>query len=261
MRPEVVRPGMPQWERYRLHNAANIYHLQRRLGLTAERQRKYKVAWVGGCVLYHTAALRECGGFGFWRELPPEHCGEDVLAQLRVMARHGGCGIIPSGVYHQELPTTIPNRRHNAPVLLAGAPPERGPERRRDVIMDRRGVLPNLRKMAVLRANGIGDFILALPTLEALRSAYPQAQVVLLGRRWHRDFLTGRPGPVDRVVVVPTCRGVTEEPGRREDPEELARFFEEMAQEGFDLALQLHGGEAGAPTPWSVAWGPGSPLA
>ncbi len=96
--------------------------------------------------------------------------------------------------------------------------------------------------MAVLRANGIGDFILALPALEALRSAYPQAQVVLLGRRWHRDFLTGRPGPVDRVVVVPTCRGVTEEPGRREDPEELARFFEEMAQEGFDLALQLHGG-------------------
>ncbi len=126
VRPEVVRPGMPQWERYRLHNAANIYHLQRRLGLTAERQRKYKVAWVGGCVLYHTAALRECGGFGFWRELPPEHCGDDVLAQLRVMARHGGCGIIPSGVYHQELPTTIPNRRHNAPVLLAGAPPERG---------------------------------------------------------------------------------------------------------------------------------------
>ncbi|MFQ4144942.1 hypothetical protein [Chlorogloeopsis sp. ULAP02] len=30
--------------------------------------------------------------------------------QKRLMALHGGCGIIPSGVYHQELPTTIVNR-------------------------------------------------------------------------------------------------------------------------------------------------------
>jgi hypothetical protein len=76
-------------------------------------------AWIGGCVLYDSARLRAAGGFGFWRELPPEHCGEDVLAQLRVMARFGGCGLIPSGACHQELPTTVPWRRHDAPRLLA----------------------------------------------------------------------------------------------------------------------------------------------
>jgi hypothetical protein len=74
---------------------------------------------VGGCVLYDTSALRDCGGFGFWHELPREHCGEDVLAQLRVMARYGGCGLIPSGAYHLELPTTIPDRRTDAPRVLA----------------------------------------------------------------------------------------------------------------------------------------------
>jgi hypothetical protein len=79
----------------------------------------YKVAWVGGCVLYNTALLRDSGGFSFWRELPPEHAGEDVLAQLRLMAMYGGCGIIPSGVYHQELPTTIPNRSIDAPKVLS----------------------------------------------------------------------------------------------------------------------------------------------
>ncbi|WP_199320411.1 glycosyltransferase family 2 protein [Leptolyngbya sp. FACHB-261] len=97
--PEVVQPGTPQWERYRLHNAANIYHLQERLGLSPEQPRKYRVAWVGGCVLYDTAKLRELGGYSFWQELPVAHCGEDMLPQLRVMARYGGCGLIPSGVY------------------------------------------------------------------------------------------------------------------------------------------------------------------
>lgn len=116
--PEEVRPGTPEWERYRLHNAANLYHVQQRLGLSPETARLYRVAWVGGCVMYDTSKLRECGGFEFWRELPPEHAGEDVLAQLRVMARFGGAGVIPSGAYHQELPTTIPNRQIDAPQVL-----------------------------------------------------------------------------------------------------------------------------------------------
>lgn len=111
VQPEVVKPNTPEWERWRLHNAANIYHVQQRLGLTPERQRKYRVAWVAACVMYDTAKLRNVGGFRFWQELPPEHCGEDVLVQLRLMAQYGGCGLIPSGVYHQELPTTIVERR------------------------------------------------------------------------------------------------------------------------------------------------------
>jgi GT2 family glycosyltransferase len=117
--PEVVRPELVSWQRHKLHNAANILHLQQRLGITRSNPRLYRVAWVGGCVLYDTARLREAGGFSFWTELPPEHCGEDVLAQLRVMERYGGCGLLPSGAYHQELPTTIPDRRVNAPVVLS----------------------------------------------------------------------------------------------------------------------------------------------
>ena len=118
VQPEVVRSGTPQWERYRLHNAANLYHVQRHLNLTPDAPRKYRVAWVPGCVLFDTAKLRYVGGFEFWQELPPNHCGEDVLAQLRVMAHYGGCGIMPSGVYHQELPTTISDRRIDAPQVL-----------------------------------------------------------------------------------------------------------------------------------------------
>lgn len=120
--PEVVQPGLPAWERWPLHNAANLYHVQQRLGATPEQNLRYKVAWVGGCVLYDTQKLRDVGGYSFWQELGPHHSGEDVLAQLRVMARYGGCGIMPSGVYHQELPTTIPDRRQDAPKVLTVQP-------------------------------------------------------------------------------------------------------------------------------------------
>jgi glycosyltransferase involved in cell wall biosynthesis len=118
VQPEEVLPGSMQWQRYKLHNAANLYHVQRRLGLNPARTRKYRVAWVGGCVMYATRCLRDVGGFSFWRDLPPGHSGEDVLAQLRVMRAYGGCGLIPSGVYHQELPTTVGDRRVNAPDVL-----------------------------------------------------------------------------------------------------------------------------------------------
>jgi glycosyltransferase involved in cell wall biosynthesis len=117
--PESITPDMREWQRHHLHSAANLHHVATRLGLTRERERLYRVAWVGGCVLYDTAKLRESGGFEFWRALPAEHCGEDVFAQQRVMARFGGCGLIPSGAYHQELPTTLPKRDVDAPKVLS----------------------------------------------------------------------------------------------------------------------------------------------
>jgi GT2 family glycosyltransferase len=122
--PETVLPGSAAWQRHRLHNAANLLHLQRRLGLTSRDSWLYKVAWVGGCVLYDRRKLVECGGFRFWPHLAADHAGEDVLAQLRVMARFGGCGLLPSGAYHQELPTTLPYRPVHAEELFHPVEPE-----------------------------------------------------------------------------------------------------------------------------------------
>ncbi|HET7061729.1 MAG TPA: glycosyltransferase [Nitrosospira sp.] len=113
--PELVTPSHSAWQRYMLHNAANILHIQEKLQLTPHKQKKYKIAWVGGCVMYDVQKLRESGGFEFWKEVPPEHAGEDVLAQLRVMKRYGGCGLIPSGAYHQEAATTVIERKFDIP--------------------------------------------------------------------------------------------------------------------------------------------------
>lgn len=116
--PEHVEPGTPEWERHRVHFSAYLDGLCRRHGLTRTREMLYRVAWVGGCVLFDAEKLRAAGGFSFWPELPPEHVGEDVLAQLRVMARFGGAGLAPSGAWHQEVPTTMPRRSFDAPHLL-----------------------------------------------------------------------------------------------------------------------------------------------
>ena len=119
--PERIEPGSPSWGRWTLHNAANPVHLARRHVRPGERWVPYKIAWVGGCVLYDRFVLEACGGFDFWVELPPTHCGEDVLAQQRVIAAAGGAGILPSGAHHLESPTTVPDRTVQAMDVVGSA--------------------------------------------------------------------------------------------------------------------------------------------
>ncbi|WDZ86424.1 glycosyltransferase family 9 protein [Micromonospora cathayae] len=101
--------------------------------------------------------------------------------------------------------------------------------------------VPDVERIAVLRANALGDFVFVLPALDALRAAYPEAELVLLGAPWHAELLRDRPGPVDRVLVVPPAPGIRD-PVRGEPASEPARFLAAARAERFDLALQLHGG-------------------
>jgi hypothetical protein len=107
VQPEQITPESMEWERWQLHRAANLYHV-------AEQQpigevRRYKVAWVASCILYDRQKLIDVGGFSFWDRLPRYHSGEEVLAQNLLMRRWGGCGLVPSGTYYSELPSTVLN--------------------------------------------------------------------------------------------------------------------------------------------------------
>lgn len=106
--------------------------------------------------------------------------------------------------------------------------------------------MDGVRKIVVLRPGAVGDFVFALPALHALKQTYPEAELVLAGQAWHRTFLHGRPGPVDRVVEVPPVPGVGTPPNTVPNavPEAQAveRFVAAMRAERFDLALQRHGG-------------------
>ncbi|MER7330596.1 MULTISPECIES: glycosyltransferase family 9 protein [unclassified Micromonospora] len=112
-----------------------------------------------------------------------------------------------------------------------------------DVLGPVAGRVPDVERIAVLRANALGDFIFVLPALDALRAAYPEAEIVLLGAPWHAKLWRDRPGPVDRVLVVPPAPGIRyPEPGEPESS--MDDFLATARQERFDLALQVHGGGA-----------------
>jgi ADP-heptose:LPS heptosyltransferase len=109
------------------------------------------------------------------------------------------------------------------------------------VFGDNVSLVQGVGKLAVLRANAIGDYLVSLPALQALRTAYPDAELVLLGADWHAGFLAGRPGPVDRCVPVPPTVGVRDDRPAA-PPAEVKAFFAGMRAERFDLAIQLQGG-------------------
>jgi ADP-heptose:LPS heptosyltransferase len=102
-------------------------------------------------------------------------------------------------------------------------------------------LVEGVHKLAVLRANAIGDYLVSLPAIQALRTAYPAAELVLLGADWHAGFLAGRPGPVDRCLAVPPTAGVRDDQPPS-PPATVDRFFARMRAERFDLAVQLQGG-------------------
>lgn len=105
------------------------------------------------------------------------------------------------------------------------------------------GRVPDVARIAVLRAaDGLGDYLLTVPALAALKAAYPDAELWLLGLDWHATFLTGRPGPVDQVVVLPPVPGVSAPPDAAVDAAEVDRFAGWLRDQRLDLALQLHGG-------------------
>ncbi|MBT1702860.1 glycosyltransferase family 9 protein [Chryseosolibacter indicus] len=103
------------------------------------------------------------------------------------------------------------------------------------------GYVKDVKKIAVLRANALGDFVVTLPALHALRATYPYAEIVLLGKPWHQEFLVRGRTPIDRVIIVPVKKGIRNEEDRAEDTNDVKAFFERMRKEQFDIAISFQG--------------------
>jgi ADP-heptose:LPS heptosyltransferase len=99
----------------------------------------------------------------------------------------------------------------------------------------------DVKKIGVLRSGALGDFIVTLPALKAIRAAYPDAEIILLAKPWHRKFLLKSRTPVDRVIVLPVKKGVRDELHEVEDAGLMEAFFEQVKQEQFDIAINFQG--------------------
>jgi ADP-heptose:LPS heptosyltransferase len=94
------------------------------------------------------------------------------------------------------------------------------------------------RKIAIFRALQLGDMLCAVPALRALRAAYPNAEMTLLGLPWAASFCKRFDQYVDRFVHFPGHPGLPEQPF---DQTRWADFEEIMQNEQFDLILQMQG--------------------
>lgn len=115
--------------------------------------------------------------------------------------------------------------------------------------MNDHSLVPGVERIAVLRANGLGDVVVSEPALAALRAAYPEAVITLVTSPPVVALLGGRPSPVDEVLSAPRVRGVRGEvvDGPPDDrPEVVEAFCAGMRARAFDLAVQLHGGGGNA---------------
>ncbi|MEO7663758.1 MAG: glycosyltransferase [Candidatus Limnocylindrales bacterium] len=164
VRPEDLN-GAARAERRRLHHGANLQRLRERLPRT--RDRLYRVGDIVGCVLYDTERLRSVGGFprpalvlpavpGPACE-PPSDPGQ-ALAQERLISRHGGAGLFPSGAFRviavpQAAPSATPTGSP-VPRILRARPPRRAiPRNGRRVVarIGRHGVASRARRTLALR--------------------------------------------------------------------------------------------------------------
>jgi ADP-heptose:LPS heptosyltransferase len=103
-------------------------------------------------------------------------------------------------------------------------------------------LVADVKKIAILNPSAIGDFVVTLPAVHALKAAYRSAHLVYIGKQWHAKLLRGRPGPIDGVAVVPPVPGVGAPAGSDCDQEEIDSFLRTMQAHQFDLAFQMYGG-------------------
>ena len=97
---------------------------------------------------------------------------------------------------------------------------------------------PQLHRVAVFRALQLGDMLCALPALQALRAALPNARIVLIGLPWAREFATRYPALLDGFIPFPGAPGLPEQTPR---PAEWPAFLATVHAHRFNLVLQLHG--------------------
>ncbi len=93
-------------------------------------------------------------------------------------------------------------------------------------------------RIAVFRALYLGDLLLAVPALRALRLRFPDAEITLIGLAWAEGFARRFHHYIDRFVEFAGYPGIAEV---AVDEERTWAFVSEQQHYGYDLVLQMHG--------------------
>lgn len=102
-----------------------------------------------------------------------------------------------------------------------------------------------IERIAIFRALQLGDLLVAVPALRAIRQRFPYAEITLIGLPWAATFARRYQLYIDRFVEFAGYTGIDEVAVQ---PERIAQFLAEQRAYGYDLVVQMHGsGEASNP--------------
>lgn len=96
-----------------------------------------------------------------------------------------------------------------------------------------------VRRIAVIRLDRLGDLVLTLPLLTALKRRWPMAEVTLLCREAVAPLAQAQP-EIDRLMTV---KGVSDRAGKVLDRDERMSLWTRLRAERFDLLIDPFHGE------------------
>jgi ADP-heptose:LPS heptosyltransferase len=94
------------------------------------------------------------------------------------------------------------------------------------------------RTIAIFRALHLGDLLCSVPAFRALRAAFPEATIALIGLPWAQAFVERFSHYLDEFIEFPGYPGLPEQ-----EPEysRLAEFLAAMRTRRFDCLIQMQG--------------------
>lgn len=108
-----------------------------------------------------------------------------------------------------------------------------------------------VRRIAIFRALYLGDLLLAVPALRAIRRQFPQAEITFIGLPWAKDFARRYAHYIDRFVEFVGYPGIKEV---EVETERAEHFLVEQQAYSYDLVVQMHGSGLSS-NPFSLALG------
>lgn len=92
--------------------------------------------------------------------------------------------------------------------------------------------------IAIFRALHLGDLLCAIPAVRAIKAAFPDAQMVLVGLPSARAISERFSRYFDDFIPFPAYRGLVD---GEADEAAVAAFFEAVRARHFDAVIQMHG--------------------
>lgn len=96
----------------------------------------------------------------------------------------------------------------------------------------------SIKKIGIFRALYLGDMLCIIPTVRALRHAYPHAVITLIGLPWQKDFVRRFSNYFNDFLEFPGWPGLLEQ---HPDEQKITAFIDEIRKYEFDLVLQMQG--------------------